>query len=314
MTLTILRFACGRKTPSTSTRATAFVWASVLASMLNGQSSGAAERRRDVVFAKADGESLALDFYPAESVSGAAPLLIYVHGGAWRAGDKADVPILDFTRRGYAIASVNYRLTPQAPFPANLHDIKAAVRYLRANARKLDVDPDRFAIVGSSAGGHLAALAGVSHGVPELEGSLGEFPQTSSQVQAIVSYYGASNLESILSQSTEFGRGVRVPALQLLLGGQPTEKPQLARLASPIAHVDHADPPLLLLHGDADPQMPCEQSRELTRAYSKAKALGELIVIPGAKHGGAEFYDEAHSRQVDAFLRRAFAASSAGRR
>ena len=275
------------------------------------EAARAAAPRVDVVYAHASDRSLAFDFYyPEPPQKAPAPLLIYIHGGAWRAGDKADLPIREFTRRGYAIASVNYRLSTTAAFPAQIHDIKAAVRYLRAHAADHEVDPERFALVGSSAGGHLAALAGVSQGVAELEGTLGDFPNTSSRVQAIVSYYGAANLQSILDQSTEFGRGVRVPALQLLLGGQPTDNPRLARLASPVAHVDELDPPLLLLHGDADPQMPPRQSEEFARAYESAKAPVELIILTGGKHGGGEFYDLNRSARVDAFLRRAFTASS----
>ncbi|WP_197454242.1 alpha/beta hydrolase [Stieleria varia] len=232
-----------------------------------------------------------MDLYaPSGATTKPPPTIIWVHGGAWRAGSKSDVPVLQWLKRGFAIASVDYRLSTEAKFPAQVHDIKAAIRYLRGRASQLNLDPDRFVIAGSSAGGHLAALVGVTNGVDELEGSVGEHLSESSDVQAIVSFYGASNLQSILSQSTQHGLSVRVPALQLLLGGQPDEVPELAKLASPIAHVDSFDPPLWLIHGDADPQMPPRQSKELETAYNKADRPVKLDVVAGGKHGGEEFY------------------------
>lgn len=258
--------------------------------------------RRDIEYARVGETSLQLDLYLPPESKPPAPLLIYVHGGAWRGGSKKDVPIAALTAQGFAIASVEYRLTPVAPFPANVHDLKAAVRFLRAKAGEFGCDPKRFAIVGSSAGGHLAALVGVSNGHKELEGEVGAHRGVSSDVQAIVSFYGAANLQTILSQSTPHGLNMRVPALQLLLGGQPEEKPALAKLASPVAHVDAHDPPLLLLHGDADPQMPIEQSRELHAAYVKAKRPVEFVVLPGSVHGGKEFYDATRLALVKEFL------------
>ena len=127
-------------------------------------------------------------------------------------------------------------------------------RFLRASSEQFDISTGRIAIIGSSAGGHLAALVGVTNGNKELEGSVDGHLDQSSEVQCIVSLYGASNLQMILSQSTETGLKMRVPALQLLLGGEPTEKPELAKLASPVAHLDKHDPPLLLIHGEPSGQ------------------------------------------------------------
>jgi dipeptidyl aminopeptidase/acylaminoacyl peptidase len=142
----------------------------------------------------------------------------------------------------------------------------------------------------------------VSNGNPELEGKVGEHFDQSSDVQVIVSYYGASNLESILSQSTPKGRDFRIPALKLLLGDTPDKKPELAKLASPVAHLDKNDPPLLLIHGDADPQMPPEQSQELAKAYQALGLPVTLIMLPGSLHGGSEFYDEERTAIVAKFL------------
>jgi acetyl esterase/lipase len=228
-----------------------------------------------------------------------------VHGGAWRAGSKSDVPIAALLDHGFAIASVDYRLSTQAVFPAQIHDIKAAIRFLRAKAAEFRLNTEKIAIIGSSAGGHLAALVGVTNGHKVLEGRIGDHLDQSSRVGAIVSFYGASNLQSILAQSTEFGLTVRIPALKLLLGDAPEKKPELAKLASPVAHLDKSDPPLLLLHGDADPQMPHEQSREFASVYEALKLRVKFVTLPGSRHGGEEFYDAERSRLVAAFLNEA---------
>jgi acetyl esterase/lipase len=254
----------------------------------------------DLEYATIEGITLKLDLHRPESEK--PPLIVYVHGGAWRAGSREDVPIARLLEQGFAIASVDYRLSTQARFPAQVHDIKAAIRYLRAKADALKINTDRVAIIGSSAGGHLAALTGLTNGHTELEGKVGEHLNQSSQVDAIVSFYGASNLQSILNQSTDFGLGVRVPALELLLGDLPDKRPDLAKLASPVAHLDPQDPPLLMIHGDADPQMPLAQSEELQKACEAAKLRSRLIVLPGSKHGGDEFFDEERLRTVAKFL------------
>ena len=265
---------------------------------------GTAARVDDVEYAKVEGRSLKLDLHlPPEGVPMQKVLLVYVHGGAWRGGDKSDMPLGRLVEQGYAVASVDYRLSTEARFPAQVHDIKAAIRFLRAEAGKYKLEAARVVIVGSSAGGHLAALVGVSNGVEELEGKVGEHLGESSAVQGTISLFGASNLETILSQSTPQGLKMRVPALELLLGATPDKVPELARLASPVAHVEASDPPLLLIHGDADPQMPYQQSQELLRAYEAVKRPAKLETIPGGKHGGKEFYDADRVKLMEEFLR-----------
>jgi acetyl esterase/lipase len=269
-------------------------------SLFLGTSVAFAGTQTDIEYARVGGLSLKLDLHMPEAVN--PPLIVYIHGGAWRAGTKSDVPIAKLLDAGFAIASVDYRLSTQAPFPAQIHDIKAAIRFLRAKSGLFRLNGSRIAIIGSSAGGHLAALVGVTNGHLGLEGSIGEHLGESSEVQCTVSLFGASNLETILSQSTEFGLKMRVPALQLLLGGQPKEKVDLAKLASPVAHIDKADPPLLLIHGDADPQMPHQQSQEFAKA---CKAIGlpvRLILLPGSMHGGPEFYDDERSDIMAEFV------------
>jgi dipeptidyl aminopeptidase/acylaminoacyl peptidase len=142
----------------------------------------------------------------------------------------------------------------------------------------------------------------MTNGDPELEGTLGEQRETSSVVHAIVSYFGASNLLTILDQSTPFGLGVRTPALERLLGALPKDAEAVAKRASPVFHVDASDPPLLLLHGDQDPQMPINQSHELEGAYKKVGLDVALIVVHGAAHGGDAFFDKERTDRVAAFL------------
>lgn len=276
----------------------------VIAVLIGGRASGAEPTKLvDIRYATVGGIELKLDLYrPAEN---ARPgIIVWVHGGAWRGGSKKDMPLSSLINDGYVIASIDYRLSPQAPFPAQVHDIKAAIRFLRARQREYGIDASRVVIAGASAGGHLAALTGVTNGHHELEGRVGEHLDQSSQVDAIVSFYGMSNLTTILSQSTPHGLKVRVPALQLLLEGQPEEKPELARLASPVFHVDDRDPPLLLIHGDQDPQAPINQSHELQGRYDAVNRPCQFVVVHEGKHGGAEFFDAQRLKIVREFLER----------
>jgi len=265
-------------------------------------SAQALEQHKDLVYARIDGKSLALDLYLPTGVQ-APPLLVWVHGGAWTTGSKASVPPV-FLANGFAVASVDFRQSTEARFPAQVHDIKAAIRYLRANAPAYGYRADKIAIAGDSSGGHLAALVGVTNDHRELEGTVGDNPKQSSSIQAIVSYYGASDLRTILAQSTPFGLNMRRPALERLLGALPDQVPELAALASPVSHVDAQDPPLMLLHGDQDPQMPINQAHELHGAYEKLGLDVTFVVVHGAGHGGAVFYSPSYLKPVLEFLTR----------
>lgn len=274
--------------------------------LFTGVSVGMAEEARfvvtrDIEYARVGDQALTLDLHSPRSKP-RSPVIVWVHGGAWRSGSKADMPLTKLVARGYAVASVDYRLSTQARFPAQIHDIKAAIRFLRARGGQLGVPSEKVVVAGNSAGGHLAALVGASNGNAELEGTVGGYPDQSSSVHGAISFYGASNLTTILSQSTPHGLSVRVPALDLLLGGQPDKVSVLARLASPVFHVDSNDPPILLLHGDKDPQMPIAQSKELREACERANVPVQLVVIPDAVHGGAAFYDKERLAIVEQFL------------
>jgi acetyl esterase/lipase len=264
----------------------------------------AGEVLRDLEYARVDGSPLALDLYKPEKQVG--PLIVYIHGGAWRSGSKKEMPLQALVDSGSPVASVDYQLSTVARFPAQVHDIKAAIRYLRGNAQKLGIDAKHIVVSGSSAGGHLAALVGVTNGNRELEGEVGAFRDQPSVVQGIISFFGGSDLTTILKQSTPHGLSVREPALELLLGAQPDKVPELARLASPVFHVDKDDPPLLLFHGDQDPQMPINQAHELEGAYEKAGAKVRFKILHGAGHGGAVFYEPEQMATIRQFLNENF--------
>lgn len=260
-----------------------------------------ARRILDIEYAKVQDHRLLLDLYLPQGAEN-PPLVVWIHGGAWRAGSKAKMPLTNLLASGFAIASIDYRLSPVARFPAQIHDCKAAIRFLRGNAAKFGINAQRIAIAGSSAGGHLVALLGVSNGHQVLEGTVGDYQNESSDVQAVVDYYGPTNFLTILSQSTPHGLSVRVPALQLLLGSNPEECSDLARLASPVFHVDANDPPLLILHGDQDPQVPINQSHELHACYKKQQLPVRFEVVHGGAHGGKQFFDDRRNQIVRDFI------------
>lgn len=204
---------------------------------------------------------------------------------------------------GYAMASVDYRLSVEASMPAMMHDIKAAIRFLRGNAKKYGYRSDQIIIWGSSAGGHLAALAGTTNGNEKLEGTLGDYKDQSSDVSVVIDFYGPTNFMTILQQSTPHGVSVRAPALALLLGKPVEQVPEMAKLTSPVYQVDASDPPMFIAHGDQDVQVPVNQSLELKAAYEKNKLKVQLEIVPGAGHGSDDYYTESFMKKVDEFIR-----------
>ena len=239
----------------------------------------------DIEYANVNGHSLRLDLYlPAAPAEDPVPLVLWVHGGAWRAGDKSPTYAPETLGETYAVASVNYRLTDEALFPAQIHDVKAAVRWLRAHAQRFGLDPDRFGAWGSSAGGHLVALLGVSCGDADLDGTIGEYLDESSCVQAICDYFGPIDLLSLPEQRGRDATRRPMPEDQLL-GGPVEEHVELAALASPIAHIDEANPPFLILHGSEDPTVSVEQSISFDAALHTVGVDSTLIIVEGAAHG-----------------------------
>ena len=240
------------------------------------------QAHRNVEYARAGEKKLLLDLYVSKEAKQPLPLVVWVHGGGWSGGDKRRCPATRLTEHGYAAASVNYRLSREATFPAQIHDCKAAIRWLRANAGKYNLDPKRIGVWGGSAGGHLVALLGTSGGVKEAEGDLGNAEQ-SSRVQAVCDWFGPTDLARLAgAKAPRLGRSHPVAGL---LGGPASEKKQLAELANPITHVTSDDPPFLIMHGDRDPLVPVSQSRRLHDALTAAGVESTLHVVKGAGHG-----------------------------
>lgn len=204
---------------------------------------------------------------------------------------------------GFAVASVDYRLSSEAIFPVQVFDCKAAVRWLRANAEKYGYDSSKIGVMGESAGGHLAVLLGVSGGVKELEGSIGENLEESSRVQAIVDFFGPQDFilrSEDQSNQTENKNGL----VYRLLGGPVREKQDLAKLASGAYHITPDDPPLLIIHGTADQQVHFNQSQRLYDLYQESGLSVTLKKVRGGKHGGPEFHTDEINDLVLQFLNR----------
>jgi acetyl esterase/lipase len=234
-----------------------------------------------------------LDVYLPSTGRGPFALVIIIHGGGWAVGDKrGELPsaaIPGFLDLGYAVASINYRLSGEAVFPAQLLDAKAAVRHLRAQAGALGLDPDRFAVVGESAGGHLAALLGTTGGMPEFDDPALGNAGVSSAVQAVVDFYGPSDLRTADAQRAE-NEGCPSdpdPAIAALIGGPPSSVPDLATAGSPVTYVTARRdlPPFFIAHGDADCVVPHQQSVALHSAIDAvAPGRSQLLIVPGSGH------------------------------
>jgi acetyl esterase/lipase len=237
-----------------------------------------------------------LDLYVPESCEEPLPLIVWIHGGGWKAGSKDYCPPLMWSRKGYAVASVNYRLSQVAKFPAQIEDCKAAVRWLRAHAEKYGIHPDHVAVWGGSAGGHLASLVGTAGDVAAWEEG---HPSNSSRVEAVIDWYGRADLTPV-SKDPAYANSLSAS----LLGGSGSRMAELAREASPIMHVSEDDPPFLIMHGDGDKVVPVQQSRAFAEALRKVGVKVNLVVLKGAGHGGSVFLQPEQVSVIDAFLNR----------
>ena len=259
------------------------------------------EITKNLVYAETDAKKLQLDIYKSKGQK-EPYLIVWVHGGAWHSGSKENPP-LGLLPYGYALASVDFRASTEKPFPANVHDIKAAIRFLRANALKYGYKPDKIIIWGGSSGGHLATLVATTNNDSMLEGSLGNYTSTSSSVQACLDFYGPTNLLTILNQSTPHGLNVRLPALAILLGKPLDQAIELAKLASPFYQVDTTDPPIFIVHGEQDVQVPINQSIELLSAYKNKNLKAQIEFVPNAGHTDPIYYKKDMMEKVDKFLK-----------
>jgi acetyl esterase/lipase len=274
---------------------------------------------KDVVYARVGPRPLTLDFYPPTNTPAPqpaagptapnrpAPLVIWVHGGGWVGGSKANPPALFLREHGFAVASINYRFSTEATFPAAIHDAKAAVRYLRANAATLGIDPHRIGIWGMSAGGHTAALLGTSAGVPALDGTVGDHPGVSSAVQAVCNFCGIIDMLTMKRPDGIAGlAGTDSPDSieSRFVGGPVQSRREVCVAANPITYADRTDPPTLTMHGDADQLVPLSQGIALDAALKAAGVDSTLVVVKGGDHvfGGPEV-----AQTVLAFFQRTLA-------
>jgi acetyl esterase/lipase len=255
---------------------------------------------KDIPYAATKNPRQMLDLYQSKNPKGAGPLpvVVNIHGGAFRMGDKnrGVGEILDFVASGdYAAVSINYRLSDEALWPAQIHDCKAAIRWVRANASKYHLDPDRIGVMGGSAGGHLVAMLGTSGGIEALEGDLGPYRSTSSKVRCVVDEFGPSDFLAMGGSHDDPDSPESA-----LIGGALQEHKDRARAASPITYVSEDDPPFLIFHGTADPMVPFSQSERLAKALKDAGVECHFVPVTGAGHGGF------HSPEVPKRVRQFF--------
>lgn len=257
-------------------------------------------------------DSQKFDIYWPDKFDGPYPVIVSIHGGGYCTGDKIGSDALvawQGLERGYAVVSINYRLSPEDTFPAQINDVKAAIRFIKAHATEYNLKPDKIAVWGASAGGTLSALVGATADVPELSDlSLGN-PDQSERVQAVVDWCGPMNLLTMDDQYEESGvKGFRtnLPTSygSKYLGGLVTELPDLAEAANPESYITPDDPPVFIQHGTEDDWVPVQQSIEY--AAKLKSILGEnkvyLEIMPGVAHGGIPFNNADNVKKVLDFL------------
>ena len=210
------------------------------------------------------------------------PAALYVHGGGWQTGSRGGGGFLDRLRpallsRGFVVASIDYRLAPRYKWPAQIEDVKCAVRYLRANATVYGVDPNRIGAWGASAGGHLVSLLGTAEASAGFD--RGEYAAESSRVEAVVDMYGPADLTS-----ADWGPEA-TPTIREVFGAAPAAANDVLARASPVTYISAADPPFLILQGDADTTVPPSQSRELAQRLEAAGVSATLVLVRGGPHG-----------------------------
>jgi acetyl esterase/lipase len=239
---------------------------------------------QDVVYTTAGDYPLKLDISWRKDLSAPVPAIVQIHGGGWRNGRKSLAAAVRYASEGFVGVSIDYRLSGVAPFPAAVHDCKAAVRWLRANASRYRVDPERIGIHGSSAGGHLVALLGTSGGEPYLEGYGGN-EKFSSSVQAVVDHFGPTNFLKMDGPRHRMKHLTPDSPESRFLGGPIVHLPDQVRRADPIAYVDVKDPPILIIHGEQDGTVIINQSELLYAALQKAGVTADFVRVKNADHG-----------------------------
>ena len=263
----------------------------------------------NVTYGKAGETELKLDLARPDG-DGPFPAIVFIHGGGWYQGSRQGYrgQIQEAARKGYVAATISYRLmqfdeseketTTATPiFPAQIHDAKAAIRWLRANAEKYNLDPDRIGVTGGSAGGHLSLLVGLTDPAANLEGESGN-PEQSSRVQAVVNVFGPTDMAFCHEKSSVAW------IFRLFMGGTPDEARKCYKAASPLTYVSQDDPPVLTLQGDRDALVPVEQAKVLDEKMKLAGASHTLIVFEGQGHGFRGEYQQKAMNAMWAFFDR----------
>jgi len=238
---------------------------------------------RDIEFTQAGGQSLRLDIYSPKKPVGRLPVVVWIHGGAWNSGNKDFCPIGFMAAQNLAIVSIDYRLVNVATFPAQLYDCKGAIRWLRANAAKYNLDADHIGVFGASAGGHLALLLATTADNSKLEGDVGGNLDFSSRVQCVCAFYPPTELNRLVS-NPQFRSNPNGDVAKLI-GGSVDRNVDKALAASPLTYVTTNCAPIFLMHGGADLLVPPEQSVLFYDALLKANLEAHLEIIPGKGHG-----------------------------
>ena len=234
---------------------------------------------RDVTYATVNGDELKLNLSRPKNVAGKLPCIIVIHGGAWRAGNRTQHDDLtwNFAKAGYVAATLSYRLVPKHTFPAQIQDVKAAVRFLRAHADEYNIDVDRLGAVGFSAGAHLSLMLGTMDKSDGLD-DVGAHQDQSSKVQCVVQYFGPADFNLPLPEASR-------PLVVDFLGGTKEQKPDAYNRASPVTYVSPGDAPILTYQGTKDPLVPHDQAVALVEAMTKAGVPGRVELLIGASHG-----------------------------
>lgn len=246
---------------------------------------------RDLEYLPDGHERNRLDLYLPDAATRPFPVIVWVHGGGWVGGDKARSPAISFATKGYAVASINYRFSHHAIFPAQIHDCKAAIRWLRANAAKYGLDSEHIGAWGGSAGGQLVMLLGTTAGVKELEGPGGNADQ-SSRIQAVVDWFGPSDFLTLGPKDTR----------TKLLGGDALQNKPMAIKASPMTYVSSNAAPFLIMHGDEDKTVALSQSETFAQALKQAGVETMFVVVKGAGHSGPKFTSPENLKMIEAFF------------
>lgn len=248
-----------------------------------------------------------LDIYLPQNANKNFPLVVWIHGGAWMLNDKyADMSYMKntvkgFIDSGYALASIDYRYSTSAVFPAQIQDCNEALEYLYEHAGEYGFDKNKIALIGFSAGGHLASLLGLSH-----NNNVNEFYPKGLQlhfnIQCVLDFYGPSDLLA-MSMSTDTSINNARSSIALLLGAMPVDRPDLAKKASPVTYVDKNDPPFLIVQGEKDESVPNTESKLLSSWLKLAGVKNKLIIVPNAPHYGVMFDAPEIRENVFKFLR-----------